>query len=76
MDNKHELDNYGRLKEHLSKRRNNILSGKANCIPFGLPRFEQIVPGIQQGKFTLVTASTKVGKTKVTDNLFMYNPIK
>lgn len=70
------MNNYERVKKELWSRRENIIQGKVNCIPFGFNRFEEIVPGVQQGKYTLVTASTKVGKTKITDNMYMYNPIK
>ncbi|MGB0431152.1 MAG: hypothetical protein ACPGLV_11810, partial [Bacteroidia bacterium] len=56
--------------------RKRILDGKINCIPWGLPRFEKYSPGIEQGKYYMVTANTKVGKTKLTDFLFLFNTIK
>lgn len=46
-----------------------------NCIPWGLPRFESVVPGIMKGKYYLITANTGVGKTQFTDSFFMYNPV-
>jgi hypothetical protein len=41
----------------------------------GLPRFEVESPGIEQGKYYLITAS-KVGKTQIADHLFLYNSVK
>jgi|LakMenE01Jun11ns_1017448.scaffolds.fasta_scaffold9935188_2 hypothetical protein len=46
------------------------------CIPLGLPRFEQILPGIIQGLYYIVTASSGVGKTQITKHLFVNSPFK
>lgn len=46
-----------------------------NCIPWGLPRYERIVPGIMQKTYYLVTANTGIGKTQFTDEMFMYRPL-
>jgi hypothetical protein len=53
---------YERVYGNLEERRERILSGKINCIPWGLPRFENDLPGIEQGKYYLITANSKVGK--------------
>lgn len=53
---------FDRVNEDLLKRREKSLSGKLNCIPFGLPRFEKEIPGIEQGNYYIVTASAKVGR--------------
>lgn len=55
-----ELELFERIYGRLVERRERILSGQINCIPWGLPRFEQEVPGIEQGKFYAVTANQKV----------------
>jgi hypothetical protein len=52
------------------------LSGKINCIPWGLPRFEDESPGIEQGKYYLVTGASKAGKTQLADWMFVYNTIQ
>jgi hypothetical protein len=52
---------YDRVFNTLVERRERILSGKINCIPWGLPRFEEELPGIEQGKYYNVTANSKVG---------------
>lgn len=65
-----------RVYDDLEERRERVLSGKVNCIPWGLPRFEEYSPGIEQGRYYLMTANSKVGKSQGTDWLFMYNPFK
>ncbi len=51
-------------------------SGKDISIPFPFPRFSKHIPGIQKGRYYIVTANQKVGKTKLTDFLFFYNPLE
>ena len=53
---------FDRVRKDLDERRERILSGKINCLPWGLPRFEQELPGIEQGKYYLITANSKVGR--------------
>ena len=53
---------FKRVHENLVTRRDRLLSGKINCIPWGLPRFENQLPGIEQGKYYLITANSKVGR--------------
>lgn len=53
---------FTRVRRSIDDRRERLLSGKVNCIPWGLPRFEQQIPGIEQGKYYLLTANSKVGK--------------
>lgn len=53
---------YNRVYDTIVQKRERILSGKINCIPWGLPRFEKENPGIEQGKYYLFTANSKVGK--------------
>jgi replicative DNA helicase len=49
--------------------------GKIIAIPFPFPRFSVYTPGIQKGRYIIVTANSKVGKSKITDFVFVYNPI-
>lgn len=69
-------DLFHRVYRNLELRREKILSGKINCIPWGLPRFEEESPGIEQGKYILATANSKVGKTQITDFLCLFNSVK
>jgi len=48
--------------------------GGYNCIPWDLPRLSTILPGIQKGKYVIITASEKVGKSQLTDFLFLHQP--
>lgn len=66
-------DIFKRVLTKLHDRRERIVQGKINCIPWGLPRFEMFNPGIEKAKYYLLTASSKIGKTQITDHLFMYN---
>lgn len=53
---------FDRVHDSIKEKRERRLSGKLNSIPFGFPRFEEEVPGIEQGKYYLITANSKVGK--------------
>jgi hypothetical protein len=53
---------YSRVYKDLINRRERILSGKINCITWGFPRFQEHSPGIEQGKYYLLTANSKVGR--------------
>ena len=51
---------FDRVYQKIVDRRERIKSGKINCIPWGLPRFEEDHPGLEQGKNILFTANSKV----------------
>lgn len=53
---------YSRVYNDIIDRRARLLNGQINCIPWGLPRFENELPGIEQGKYYLITANSKVGR--------------
>lgn len=46
--------------ESLVARRDNIEKGGVNCIPLPFERFRSEVPGVEQGQYVVLTASTKV----------------
>lgn len=56
-------------------RRERILEGKFNCLPFPFKRFRKVYPGFETGKFIIITANQKVGKSKLADYLFIYEPL-
>lgn len=64
-----------RIVNHLEERRNKILKGEINCIPLPFNRFKEEFPGIEQGKYYLITAATKGSKTQFTNYIFIYNTI-
>lgn len=67
---------FSRTLSIIESKRERLLSGKINCIPLGLPRFENELAGIEQGKSFLITANSKVGKSQIADWLFLYNTIQ
>lgn len=69
------MELFNRVYENLVNRRDRVLTGKINCIPFGLPRFQDELPGIEQRTYYQITANTKVGKTQITDYLFLYRSL-
>lgn len=56
-------------------RRDRIIQGKYNCLPFPFKRFRKVYPGVEQGKFICLTANQKVGKSKLADYIFVYEPL-
>lgn len=66
----------GRTLSLIEERRNRILEGKVNCIPWGLPRFEEFSPGIEKKKYYIFSANSKIGKTQITDFLTLFNIAK
>ena len=71
-----ELKIFDRVYDFLEDRRERVLSGKINCIPWGLPGFEEDVPGIEQAKFYGITGSQKSAKSQIANYLFLFNPIR
>ena len=67
---------FSRVYENIVNKRERVLSGKVNCIPWQLPRFEESSPGIEQGKYYQITAQSKAGKTQLADALFVFNTVK
>ena len=61
--------------ERLKQRRQRVIEGKYNCIPFPFPRFKNFFPGIEQEKFIVISANQKIGKSKFTDFLLVYEPL-
>lgn len=51
---------YERVLQGLEERRLNIINGNINCIPSPFTRFLDDFPGIEQGKYYIVSAATKV----------------
>lgn len=66
----------GDVIQSLIERRQNLEKGGVNCIPFPFKRFKQEVPGVEQGQYVIVTASTKIGKSQITNFLYVYNTLE
>lgn len=59
----------------IRERREKILHGGINSIPSPFPRFSDEFIGIEQKKYYIVTANTKVGKTQLASFLFLFTPL-
>ena len=61
--------------EAIRANRDRRLRGEVISIPWSLKRLSKVLPGVQQGKYVIITASPKSGKTQLCDFLYMYEPI-
>ena len=68
------MDVFDRSIEKLKVRRRRILDGQINCIPLPFPRLRTWLPGIEKRRYTIVTANQKIGKSKLSDYLYVYEP--
>lgn len=68
------MELFDRVILNLKERRERIFDGKVNSIPINFPRFRGELCGIEQKTTYHVTASTKVGKTQISDDMFLYTP--
>jgi len=48
--------------------------GENKGIPLNLPKLKKVIPNIQKGKYYLISTDSGVGKTKLTNYLFLYTP--
>lgn len=51
-------------------------NGKNEGIPMGLPRFSNIIPNIQQGRYHLVVGESGSGKSAFVDTAYVFNPLE
>ena len=51
------MSRFKQVMGNLRLRRDRVLNGLYNCIPFPFPRFRALVPGIETSKFIVVTAN-------------------
>ena len=66
---------FDNVKSYLDSRRERAEKGLYNCIPLPFERFRNFLPGTQMGKYIIVTASQKIGKTKFCDFVYIYEPL-
>lgn len=64
-----------RTIEFFKTRREKLISGGINSIPSPFVRFQNDFLGIEQGKYYVVTSSTKGAKTQFASFIFLYTPI-
>ena len=68
------MDIFDRSIEKLKVRRQRILDGQINCIPLPFPRLRTWLPGIEKRRYTIISANQKIGKSKLSDYLYIYEP--
>jgi len=68
-----EKELYDRVIEDIKHRKERISKGLINSIPWGFPKFSKYVVGLEKKKIYLVTAGPKVGKSKLANNMWIYN---
>jgi len=66
---------YERAIDKMDENRTKILSGGVNCIPTSFKRLSTYWNGVEKGKYYLVTASTGVGKSKLTKKIFVFDMV-
>lgn len=59
--------------ENFHKRRDNVISGGVNCIPWPHDRFRTEIPGIEQAQYIVITANQKTGKTQFANYVYLYH---
>lgn len=59
----------------LKSRRESVLKGEINCIPFNFKRFSNDIPGIEKDKYYIISGNTKSGKSQLANFMFLYTPI-
>lgn len=64
-----------RVLNGLEERRKKVIDGGINSIPSPFIRFSDDFLGIEQGKYYIVTGSTKSAKTQIASYLFIYNTL-
>lgn len=67
---------YQNVLEELSSNKEKRKSGDVIAIPWSLPRLSTVLPGIEKGRYTLISATAKAGKSQLTDFLYVYQPIE
>jgi hypothetical protein len=67
---------YEDVVNELSLNKERRKSGDVIAIPWSLPRLSTVLPGIEQGRYNLISASPKAGKTQLADFLYVYQPVE
>lgn len=63
------------VMSYIKDRKVRAESGMYNCIPLPFNRFREVLPGTEMGKFIIITANQKIGKTKLCDFMYVYESL-
>jgi hypothetical protein len=64
-----------RTKKRFRDNYERIEKGGINCIPSPFSVFKNDFPGVEKGKYYLVSGAAKSAKTQISNLLFLYNPL-
>lgn len=67
---------FGEVVANIEKRKTRRESGHFNAVPCPFPKLSEYYSGIEKGKYEMVTANKKAGKTQFTDFMYVYHPVK
>lgn len=70
-----EGNSFDDVKNKLRERKRNLENGGINCIPSPFRRFRIEYPGTEQGRYVVVTANQKIGKSKIASYMYIYNTL-
>ena len=71
------MQTYDQIIRQASINRQMRLAGRYTCFPWiGMDKLSSVLPGIQRGRYIIVTANAKVGKTQITDFLYVIKPLE
>src|SRR5574343_2104113 len=65
---------FNKTVEGIKKRRQNVLNGGINAIPFPLPALPRYVPGIMKGTQYGITGDSGASKSKLLRYMFVQTP--
>lgn len=71
------MSSYQHIVAKATQNRNLRLAGGYTCLPWlEMNKLSSVLPGVQQARYVIVTANSKVGKTQVTDFLYLIKPLE
>ena len=65
-----------RAIDGLENNRKRRLRGDIIAIPWSFKKLSKIVPGIEKGRYFMITANPKSGKSQLCDFLFVFEPVE
>lgn len=67
---------FQRVKNEIISNKRLREEGKDLVIPWiNFPKLSAVIPGVQRGRYIIVTAASKAGKSQITDSLFVMEPL-
>lgn len=69
------MSKFESILSNLKLRKQRAENGLYNCIPLAFPRFKEYLPGTEMSKYIIISANQKVGKSKLCDYMYVYDPL-